>query len=1688
MKKLLFLIVTFFSIQTQAQFANDWIDYTKPYFKIKVNTEGIYRINGSALNAVGLNFINSDNFQLYRNGAQQPIYINKTGTTVNYIEFYGYGNDGVLDTSVFKNSAWQIQDEFSLFSPTAVYYLTFNTAGNNLRINDTPNSLSSLPPKETYFYHSVSKQYTSDYSYGKPNYVGNDPLYSSLFAEGEGYMGGTNEQVNNSTITKTFNLNTPHAFVQNGLNATLKTSVVCWSSGGHHFKINTGSTNINEYNFNDYKLIKSNDLVANSLIGNITPITLEAVQTSTGVNRNTLAYLKISYPRQFNFDNNTFFSFEIQGNGNVQYLELENVNNSGAQVVLYDLTNGYRLVSNDNVSGSTFRFALPAATGKRKLVFRANTSSTYTLVSGLVETYFKDFSSSVNQGDYIILSNTSLINTSSFTDYKNYRQSLTGGGHLVTVVDIEQLYDQFAYGVDHHENVVREFVKFTNANWVIKPNYIFIIGKGREYNEYRNNTAVRSACLVPTFGQPGSDNLLVADNSSDQPNIAIGRIAASSASQIDAYLQKVIQYESAQNNVGDPFQTVANKDYMKQILHFGGGSIASQQIQFRGYLDNYKSIATDTSWGANTYSVYKTNSNPLQTIQSDYLRERIDEGVSLITFFGHSYAGGFDLSFDEPENYTNVGKYPIYLANGCNAGAIHSSAQSISERFIFAPQKGAIAYLSTTALSVDASLNTFSNFFYNNLSKSEYGSGVGDVVRKTVLDVENCCSNSAITMMTTYEMTLNGDPAIKLNQYDRPDYNIEAQNVSFSPNSISTSIDSFTINLEIYNLGKAIDEDINIEVSRILPDGSQTVVSKFVKAPYYKDTVSLKFPVLDNNQGLGLNKFNIYVDNTDIVVNELSETNNYLLNQISLVIGSDDIYPIFPYEFAIVPSQGVTLKASTGNAFAPAKNYVFQIDTSELFANPIAENTIYSAGGVLNWTPNITMADSTVYYWRVSLDDTYNGSFNWQYSSFIYLKDEYPGWNQSHYFQWQKDNYSNVYIDTDREFKFVDDVKDVFIKTGVYPNIAYQDIKWELNNALMHNWSMNICSGSGGFGYHSGISVAVIDNVSGLPIDYLNNGGNYGVYGNIHCNNATTVKNIANFPIVGNTPADHPTPGVPWAQVFLNYVNSIPNDQYVLMYSVNNPGYGSWSSAVLNFLNTKGSTVSNATAAPMILMYQNNNAAFTPVNVIGNSFSDIISVHVPISGVWNSGNFKSTLIGPALEWGSFHWKYDALENPTQDQQSVEIYGVETNGTETLLTTVVNALDTTINFVDANLYPFLRLKLNATDVLDRTPLQSNYWRVLFNPAPEAAINPNLYFKVTQDSMQQGDVYDFEVALENVTPWNMDSIWLKSSTSFANNSFEQNYALNDSLVGFDTLHLKYSKSTYDSKFVGKNSVILEANPLDYNHQLEQFHFNNFAIFNFDVVGDLENPLLDVTFDGIHILDGDIVSSKPTISIQLKDENTFLAIDDTSAMNIYLRYLETGEMRRVSYQSDKIAFYPANQSDLTKNNKALIVLTEEFPNDGKYELIIKAKDASGNNSSGTDNRLVDFVYYDYKISFEVINKSMVSNVLNYPNPFTTQTHFVFTLTGSVVPDNFNIKIFNIKGTLVKQISKAELGDIHIGINKTQYTWNGTDQFGDKLANGVYLYKVYMDINEEDIEHLENEQVDKFFTKGFGKMVFIR
>ena len=384
-------------------------------------------------------------------------------------------------------------------------------------------------------------------------------------------------------------------------------------------------------------------------------------------------------------------------------------------------------------------------------------------------------------------------------------------------------------------------------------------------------------------------------------------------------------------------------------------------------------------------------------------------------------------------------------------------------------------------------------------------------------------------------------------------------------------------------------------------------------------------------------------------------------------------------------------------------------------------------------------------------------------------------------------------------------------------------------------------------------------------------------------------------------------------------------------------------------------------------------------------------------------------------------------------------------------------------------------MRNADSINFTPYQMRYWRLTYTPVPEGALAPNILFQM-KDTFDIGEPLEFKVAFKDVSEVNFDSLKVKMLITDASN-VTKSIPLSKlrPLVAGDTLHVRYPFETKD--LLGRNSLFVEVNPD--NDQPEQFHFNNFMFKEFFIRGDNLNPLLDVTFDGVHILNRDIVSSKPHILVKLKDESKWLVLNDTSATKIKVRY-PNGTIRSSFFlNNDTLKFIGAGNAP-NPDNTATIDFTPQFTQDGDYELIVSGKDRSGNTAGNLE----------YKVGFQVINKPMISNMLNYPNPFTTSTAFVFTITGSEVPQNIKIQILTVTGKTVREITKDELGPLHVGRNITEFKWDGTDQYGQKLANGIYLYRVITNLNGRTLDKYkaDGDDTEKYFNKGYGKMYLMR
>lgn len=1666
MRQLLAIIILWFvagRFFSQNPYGHEWINYSQQYVKLPVYKEGIYRVDaGTLTNAFG-NSTNPKNLQLFIAGREQYLFVRGESDgqldVADYLEFYANPSSRQMDSSLYLGSNWLPNPYTALFNDTIYAFLTLNNQQNNKRYVMETDTSSALYPAGNWFY--ASRVYAPQGGYNRVNefpFDVSDPNYSQAEGKGADFSKGS------SLSTSFTNLNpyTGTALAAYVLTHYSGNSLASTGVNDHRIQISwTDQSNSSvlaaDTSFRGFTGVRKRLSLNSQNLGNNSNITISSVADAAFAahdNTTLLHFLRLDYAHSTDLAGatNQFLSVTNNGAGK-QFFNFQNCGViPGDSMLLYDLNNGRRIRTVINTPQQV-RAVIPDGSSAPTCYLSAGAEiiPVTTLSKVTPSGYFTNFKSGSGSRPYLLVYPTAF--QSSAGEYRNYRQTTGGGAYNVIAANMEELYAQFAYGINKHPAAIRNFSRLMYDSLPTKPLYLFLLGKGVSPMNLNNGAQIVN--FIPSMGVPASDNLLTAaisPTTADRyvPQLPVGRLAAINENEVRIYLAKVQQHESS-----------GQQDWKKRALHFVGGDTPELASLLGNYMAIYEQVLEDSLFGAEVLTYRKNTTAPVQTSISDSIRRTLNNGAALLTFFGHGSEQGFDQAIDDPEQYNNKARYPLVIANSCYSGDIHiPTRRSVSERFVIADQKGSIGFLATTSYGFVYSLNIYNTGFYRALSATRYDQGIGDMVQQAC--VQSSSSGDPLTRFTGLDMTLNGDPALRISNGAQPDYQLKNNDLSFD---LRTYTDSVGIRIQMKNTGKAIRDSFFVRVERFFPEGDSSTSFRRVKAPMFRDSLKVFLP-LDFARGIGLNRFRVKLDEFGDI-NESSETNN-TTGMVDLFIPGGDLLPVYPYKFAIVPKTNtIVLKASTSDPFAPLSGYRFQLDTTDSFSPPLKSTLIYSKGGVLTWTVTLPYADSTVYYWRVSRDSTApNAPFIWKESSFQTIGQK-SGWAQAHFHQFKNDEYRFVnYKRPQRQFVFQNNKHSVFCRNGMSLGVG---ITYAFNNIIRSNW------GCGPDGWN----FAVFDSISGEPQLVVSpTAPAAGIYNNCICvdNQVLSYYSFGASNYCGFTN---------WKTDMENFLNAVAPNNYVLAFTVgtfNTPGYAqisTYSNALYTAFETIGAVnIRNVKdTVPYILFGKKGMNAGQGHEVVGGNYNSIITLSDSIQTRWNSGYVASTQIGPAYKWNSLHWRVRSLDNTAGDTTLLKLVGIRNNGQiDTLQSFPTDSMDVLNlgNYVNASTYPYLRLVAFMKDNVNRTSPQLKRWQVLYDEAPECAINPLKGYAGINDTLQEGDEVTFVFPIENIGKRNFqDSLlvtyWIEDNnrnrTPLPSRMKKRPFAPNEILL--DTLKL----SSY--QLSGDNALWVYVNPVNHNkYQKEQTQFNNLGRVPFRVDRDRTNPLMDVTFDGVRILNGDIVSARPDILITLRDENKFLALNDTAAFTIFLQSPNQTQLQRI-YFGQGLEFTPAS---LPKNT-ASINYHPVLPVDGRYTLVVQAQDRSRNISGSQD----------YRVQFEVQNKPTVTNVLNYPNPFSTSTRFVFTLTGSEVPEVFTIRILTISGKVIREITRSELGALHIGRNITEYAWDGRDDYGDRLANGVYLYQVLTKLNGENIEKAASG-ADKYITKEFGKMVIMR
>jgi hypothetical protein len=1670
-KHILFVFLAFLVLSSQAQAQQPvWYNYEQTYYKIPTAADGIHRVSAASLTSSGINLTGLDprNIRLYHRGKEVAIHIEGESDgrfdTGDYLEFFGKRNDATVDKLLYTDFEQLPNPYFNTTSDTTAFFLTVSTGqiGKRMKVRTTPES--TLPQAPSYASEKLLAL-GEQYSLGVGYELG---FRLSKYDQGQGWMSALITKGNTRQLT--FN----QLGAMGAGTAKLEIGLVGRSGNSHTTRILAGPTAANQrlistVSSNGYEYPQLTLTLAMTDFNSDGSIVIGVNSAGTEATDNiSVAYAKITFqnrPGTGDFSSRLFIS--PAGNQQIQLAQVPGIYSA---IEISDPDNPQKVQLTKTAQILAFRASVPNDSSKVWVQNEANIISPTTLERVKFRNYL------AQPANYILVGHRTLEQTTTQFDnplkaYADHRASPVGGGFDTLTVRMEDLYNQFSYG----EYTPAALYEFLRAYYPVhKPTHMLLAGRGlATYSTaraggvtyfYRNNPAAFSfKDLIPAGGFPFSDNVYTLGLDATKPLVpalAIGRIPARSAQQLADYLAKAIEKDEV--GISEPWQ--------KEMIHLSGGESEFELDRYFNFMNGFKTIAEGPYYGGNV-TTYRKRSN--STIEVIDITGDLNEGRSMLTFFGHGAPTVIDIEIgfasDPTLNYQNKGKYPVMLFNGCDYGSAFGNSYTQGEDWVITAEKGAVSVMANSAIGVDVFLRRYSDMFYRKAfadSTLIYRT-LGEVKREAEEAYVDSYGTSPLSYSHMEQMINYGDPGLRIFPADKADYAIKVEEVSldsFDEIPVSVLSDSLKLSFVLRNIGRVDTDSIEYKVTRRFPDGSTESFDP-LRIPYVARIDSLFFSIPNTGRNsAGENTFTIEV-NSKREVEEMTFMNNTVsYTKFIPLSGTLNIYPL---DYGIVNGTGITVVAQAPGKITEDRTIIIQLDTAAAFNSAYRKEVRVTTRGLAELPLPLTVfSDSTTFYWRSKFQEPKPGETDaWTNSSFSYIPAGPEGWTQRTTYQLDENQLTNVEIsESDRRWKYIDiqEKIEVFTVGARVDSLSFRNTQFYLDQIPqiidnVNNANSRLCP-------NGSLGLVAFEQKSLIPYLPIPVPG-FDILDARACGRVPQmIQSIQNAWIT--------TPG---QRMLLDYVDNVKEGDYVVIFSVGNVTFEAWPDAAIEKMKEFGASEATLralkTGDPYILYGRKGMRPGEAIEIVGNTALEVpanqqtLSFDTELSGYLTSGLILTPRVGPASTWERFFQNVNSRNWINEEEKTYfDIIGVKENGEEDLLIGNTYDREMDLSFISTDVYPYLKLRYSMNDPESTAPAQLDKWQVNYTGVPEGV----LILKSAKDqvNLREGETGILELQFKNISKYNfLDSIqvdWeMTNLTSKKVEEFSKKFPALKAGEAFDF--------TIEFNSIGKsgeNELEIFANP---RIQREQTYRNNQVDMGayFVVEGDNSSALLDVNFDGIYIMDGDIVSPNVLITALLKNDQTLIYKKDTVGLELFLKpNCETCDFKRVNFSNPNLTWSPASADEDFK-----VSLLAGPLEDGIYTLRIANEDSAE----------------PYEITFEVINESQITNFYPYPNPFSTSVRFVFTVTGMEVPDEIKIQVMTVTGKVVREILQNELGPIRIGNNLTEYAWDGKDEFGDQLANGVYIYRVLVRKNGQFMEHRPTAG-DKAFKKGYGKMYLLR
>ena len=625
--------------------SNQWNIASKPAAKLRVNQPGWFRINQPDLAAAGIDVSRDPRLlQMFVDGAEIPIIVNgeQDGLfdAADSVEFYGTA----VDTP---------------FTDRRVYWLQVGSSPG-LRIHST--SGSGTPHTAVSFPFTVERKDRSTFFSALKN------------GDADNWFGPV---IASEPVTQT--LNVQHLNASDGVSslevALQGVTDAPGDSDDHKIVVLLNGVKIGTVSFNGRTHRVSRFTVPKGLLvegDNV--ITFESLGGSLDIS--LLDYVRLTYPHDYTSADNSL-SFTASGNRTVT---VGGFSSSAVRVVdVTDPAAPTELKVTVTPRGAEFAatFSSPGS-GERSLFAFASTRVTQP-AGGVLMNHPSSWNKPDSGADLVIISYREFIST--LTPLRDLRRSQ---GYLVSVIDVEDLYDEFGYG-HHTPQAIKDFLAHVNGVWKRIPRFVLLAGDGS--NDPRNYTGLGEWNLVPakqvetTFLETASDDWFVDFNLDGSPEMAIGRLPVRTLQEANAVVSKIVAYDKS----GSPEGAVVIAD-RNDGFDFEAAA-ASLKRQFPP--------------GTSVVELLRSQIDDV-TLRAAII-DAMNRGPKIVNYIGHGSSGmwrGNIFSAADAAELTNRDGLSFALMMTCLNGMFQeASGDSLAEALLKSEHGGAVAVWASSALT-----------------------------------------------------------------------------------------------------------------------------------------------------------------------------------------------------------------------------------------------------------------------------------------------------------------------------------------------------------------------------------------------------------------------------------------------------------------------------------------------------------------------------------------------------------------------------------------------------------------------------------------------------------------------------------------------------------------------------------------------------------------------------------------------------------------------------------------------------------------------------------------------------------------------------------------------------------------------------------------------------------------------------